>query len=157
MNGAVLTLALITAGIAAASAYSVFRTEPAALAETPLLPLERDARSDPELTHAHVIKGLNGPAFAVRSSEAPESASVDAVESLTPTTSAYRNDHVIDDAAPGVQPQLLQQPAPIEAPYPERVSPPYPNPSTTPPEGIAPPDTAPETPTPALDPENPYR
>jgi hypothetical protein len=34
---------------------------------------------------------------------------------------------------------------------------PYPNPTTTPPDAIAPPDTAPQTPTPALDPENPYQ
>jgi len=154
MSGAVIGLALITAGVAAASAYSVFHTEPALLAETPLLPLERDLGSDAELIHAHVIKGLNGPALAVRSIAAPET--VGAPEAFAPSTSAPRDDYVIDDAAPGVQPQL-PKPAPVEAPYPERASPPCPNPSTTPPEGIAPPETSPETPTPALDPENPYR
>jgi hypothetical protein len=155
MGGAVAILALITAGVAAAGAYSVFHAAPTpALAETPLLPLERDLGSDAELTHAHIIKALNGPALAVRSIEAPETAG--AGETFAPTSSAPRDDYVIDDAAPGVQPQL-PKPAPVEAPYPEHASPPYPNPSTTPPEGIAPPDASPETPTPALDPENPYR
>ena len=162
MTGALAAVALVAAGLAAASAYSVFRSQPAALAETPLLPLERELSSDAELTHAHVIKALNGSAFAVRSIEAPEATSASEQETQTPSAIPYRHEPAIDDAAPGVQPQLPQptppeQTAPIEAPYPERMTPPYPNPNTTPPEGIAPPDVAPETPTPALDPENPYR
>jgi len=160
MNGAVLVLALVTAGVAAASAYSVFRSQPAAtptLAETPVLPLERDLDSDAELMHAHVIQALNGPAFAVRNIVAPGSEEVKAPETAIPTASAHRHDYIVDDSAPGVQPKSAEPLPPVEAPFPERMSPPYPNPSTTPPEGIAPPEIAPETPTPALDPENPYR
>ena len=159
MNGAVLVLALVTAGVAAASAYSVFRSQPAAtavLAETPVLPLERDLASDAELTRAHVIQGLNGPAFAVRSIAAPGSEEVSQPETAIPSVSTPRHDYIVDDTAPDVQPKS-SEPPPVEAPFPERMTPPYPNPSTTPPEGIAPPETAPETPTPALDPENPYR
>jgi hypothetical protein len=33
----------------------------------------------------------------------------------------------------------------------------YPNPTTTPPDGVAPPEATPEVPSPVLDPENPYR
>jgi hypothetical protein len=79
---------------------------------------------------------------------------------------------VIDDSAPGVQehlPGVAAEPPrdpsasaitdqPVRPGTPSAAdTAPYPNPITTPPDAIAPPSTAPQTPTPVLNPDNPYR
>jgi len=165
-SSVLLAAALAALGIVGASAYAVLYAPPAALAETPLLPLTSATDGDAQLTSAHVLEALNSPAFAV-----PEPATAPASvndESANPAAPAEpRHDYVIDDSAPGEQQRFPQPPlvAPLEAPYPEPARPPsaeptaptYPDPTRTPPEGVAPPHAAPQIPTPALDPENPYR
>jgi len=164
-SGVLLAAALAAFCIVGASAYAVSYAPPAALAETPLLPLNSDAGVDAQVTAAHVLAALNGPAFAVPDRAAAPISVNDENASVAPPEE--RPDYVIDDSAPGEQERFPQPPAiaPLEAPYPEPArppsadptAPPYPDPTRTPPEGVAPPHTAPQIPTPALDPENPYR
>jgi hypothetical protein len=160
-NSALVAAALVATGVVVASGYGVFyagQSGQPMLAETPALPLASDWAGDAELTRANVVNLLSGPAFAVPSVVAPEN--IAEQETDTPSTSqGQRHDYAIDDSAPGVQerlPKAAPSP-PLDAPFPEPISNPYPNPTTTPPDGVAPPDSPPQTPTPALDPENPYR
>jgi hypothetical protein len=156
-GGGVIVAAIAIGAIVAASAYSAFRAEPPKLAETPVAPLEDTWQLDPLVQDAHVTNLLAGPTRAVPSLAAPNDASAFDDE---PFVSSRPDEVIIDDSAPGVQEHLpgvaSEPPSTPSAPAVEEPKP-YPNPTTTPPEAIAPPSTTPETPTPALDPENPYR
>lgn len=155
-GGGVIATALALGAIVAASAYAAYHPEPPALAETPTAPLVSSWQLDSLVQDAHVKNLLAGPAHAVPNVARPNDTSAFDDEPFVSTPT----DHVvIDDSAPGVQEHLPgvapESPAVPSNPGVER--PTYPNPVTTPPDAIAPPDTAPQTPTPALDPENPYR
>lgn len=149
IGAAVLATALVTA-----STYAVFSTAPPALAETPTLPLVREWTPSAELGHASALKALAGPALATRSLSEPR----------TPADS----EPIVEPSAQPVPyptlPQSTSAPSrAVESPkaqdlVPELPKPElYPNPTTTPPDGVAPPEVSPEVPSPALDPENPYR
>jgi hypothetical protein len=158
-GGGVIAAAVAIGAIVAASAYSAFRTEPPTMAETPVLPLEDTWQLDTLVQDAHVTNLLAGPTRAVPSLAAPNDASAFDDEPFVSSPSPP-DEVIIDDSAPGVQEHLpgVTPEAPVtpSAPAVEE-SKPYPNPTTTPPEAIAPPSTTPQTPTPVLDPENPYR
>jgi hypothetical protein len=169
INGALIAAAAAATLLVAGATYAVFYTEPSRLdarlgaTETP--PLQREYTPDSHWGRVNAMKALSGPIVAapraVEMSSSPADMSapssfdsgsglMPASGSFTPSTSlAPRTDSgvVIDDSAPGVQ-DSLPQPAenqPSLAPYP--------NPTTTPPDAIAP---APES-APALENENPYR
>jgi len=154
-GGGIIATALAVGALVAAGAFAGYRTDTPTLSETPALPLADDWQPDTFVQQAHVTALLAGPAHAVPSVAGP-SAAFDS----EPFVSAPTHETVIDDSAPGVQ-EHLPGVTPPSALVPDQpvVTPPatYPNPTTTPPEAVAPPNTNPETPTPALDPENPYR
>ena len=160
LSGGLILAALTAGALLAGSAYSVLYTPPPPLAETPIASLTRDYTVDTQVERANVTNQLSGPALAVpQTGEA-----VGAEEQDVPMFGSDSRDHevFIDDSAPGAQPRMPQtSPAmpPPQAPKLPQAEPsaPYPNPTITPPEGIAPDPASPQTPTPALDPQNPYR
>jgi hypothetical protein len=155
--------ALIASGLVVASSYALFSSPVPMLGETQAASLTRDWRPNPDVEGANVTNELSGPAMSVPSI-ATASNPAD-FESDTPIMSPAKPDEVIIDDSlqlrsmpPVVDPTPIPevQPAPSpNAPTPQ-AQPPYPNPTTTPPDGIAP-DVSPATPTPPLDPQNPYR
>jgi hypothetical protein len=142
-GGGLVAVVLAAGAIVVGSAYAAYHTEPAALAETPALAVDRDWQPLTANTRAEVTNLLSGPALAVPSVAAPTRV-VDA-ETDTPLMPSDSHEATINDSAP-------RRMTPPDAP-PAIV----PNPTTTPADAIAPPNSAPETPTPVLDPENPYR
>ena len=141
VGGGALVTVLTMASLVVGSAYAASRSRSVApsLSETPTLPLADTWQLDPSFAQARLTNLLTGPALA-----APDKT---VVTNTTNTTEAPKNvphahEVVSDDSAP----------------YPaETRAAPYPNPTTTPPDAIAPPHTDPLVPTPLLDPENPYR
>lgn len=165
INGALIAAAAAATLLVAGATYAVFYTEPSRLNATETPSLQREYTPDSHWARVNAMKALSGPIVAapraVEMSSSPADTSapssfdsgsglMPADGSFTPSTSlAPRtgSEVVIDDSAPGVQ-DSLPQPAenqPSLAPYP--------NPTTTPPDAIAP---APES-TPAVEGENPYR
>jgi len=147
-HGTGITAGLIGAGavaiaLVAGATYAVYYTGLPTLAETPALPVVSQWQPDQQVISARVANVLTGPAVAVRDLAIPGIAD------------GYAEPQVIvNDSAPGAQESFPQPAQPSLSTTPAA---PYPNPTTTPPDGLAPPDTSPETPTPALDPDNPYR
>jgi len=167
-SGGLIVTALAMAAIVTGSAYAAFHDQAPSLAETPTAPLVDTWRLDPLAQQANVANLLSGPAHAVPSLEGTGNA-------------AHLDDQPLfsDPALSSAQPAepLPLSPAPSEglSPTPSEEQPlpgtrtlpyagpaattsavPYPDPVTTPPDVIAPPEATPETPTPALDPDNPY-
>jgi hypothetical protein len=151
----VIAAALTIGAIVAASAFAGYHTDTPALSETPALLLADHWQPDSFVEQAHVTNLLAGPARAVPSLAAPNSS---ARLDDEPLVSSPAHEMIIDDPTPGVQGQRpgVASRSPLVPDKPGVVAPPYPNPTTTPPEAIAPPNASPQTPTPALDPENPY-
>jgi hypothetical protein len=142
--------ALIASGLVVASSYALFSSPEPQLGETAAAPLSRDWQPNLDVERANVTNQLSGPALAVPSTA---SATASDFAADTPIMSPVRPDEVIlDDSLQLKTDQPMSQPAQT----PEVSPAPYPNPTTTPPEGIAP-NASPATPTPSLDPENPYR
>lgn len=158
-GGGLIASALAIGAIVAASAYGAYHTEPPPLAETPTAPLVSSWQLDSLVQDARVTNLLAGPAHAVPNVARPNDTSAFDDEPFISTPSGPADHVIIDDSAPGVQEHLpgVAPESPVVPSNPGVEPPAYPNPVTTPPEGIAPPNTAPQTPTPALDPENPYR
>jgi hypothetical protein len=184
ISGALILSAVLASVLVGGAAYGVYvATTPAAakMAETPAIPLDKSWQVDPAVTQANVAFALKGrpvaqtaaaaaapiltpadlPALQSRQAELPAS-SLDGQHIL-------RKEVVLDDAAPGFQESLPQpnvQTAPLVDPkLPEAVmpkpeapvlpEPPYPNPTTTPPEMTQPPVDS-GLGTPKTDPQNPY-
>jgi hypothetical protein len=156
LGGGLLLALAAGAAIVAGSALASSHTGAPSLSPTPALPLVRDWQPDADFTRANITNQLSGPALAVPDRGVPTSTDeTDATDTATPMTSELprssaaparapsRDDIILDDRV--LNPPLSSPPVP------------YPNPTTTPPDGIAPPDSAPQTPTPTLDPDNPYR
>lgn len=160
MSGGLIIAALTAGALVAGSAFDLFRAPaPAVLAETPTTPLERDYSVDQMPVVASITNQLSGPTHAVlqagNMSEAEPSGEVPLFSSESSQVSSDSSrgpEVIINDSAPGAQESFPQRPsaAPSAAPAP------YPNPTSTPPDDIAP-ESAPQTPTPVLEPENPYR
>jgi len=169
-GGGLIAVALAAAAIVGGSAYAGDHTEPAAMAETPTLPLDRDWQPDAANVRAAVTNLLSGPALAAPSQPSTLERDFDAD---TPIVSGDASQVGSGDSTPRATPYPQVTPYPRVTPEaaappdaqatPDAATPPdnppstVPNPTTTPPEAIAPPNTSPETPTPVLDPENPYR
>jgi len=150
--------ALLATGLVTAATYAVFSTAPPAMAETPTLPLVREWLPSAEAAHANALKALAGPALATRSLSEPRSPAdgepiVDAPTRLMESTVPER----VAPSQPSSTSSSLDSPKAQdlvpELPKPET----YPNPTTTPPDGVAPPEASPEVPSPVLAPDNPYR
>lgn len=157
-----IAVALAAAAIVGGSAYAAYHTEPAAMAETPALPLDRDWQPQSANARAAVTNVLSGPALAAPSK--PQTMSDRDFDAEAPILSGNASQPGNDDSASRATtpyPRVTTTPFPQETP--EAATPPdsppstVPNPTTTPPDAIAPPNTSPDTPTPVLDPENPYR
>src|ERR1041384_4661707 len=138
INGGLLAAAAAATLLVAGATYAVYYTEPARLAQTEAAPMERDYVPDGELARVHALKALSAPAVAAPVAapvesmsvpQAPAESSFDSAAGLMPRTSS---EVVIDDSAPGVQDSL---PQPAEN---QPSTAPYPNPTTTPPDAIAP-------------------
>ena len=152
-GGGLVAVALAAGALVVCSAYAAYHAEPATLTDTLSLPLERDWQPQSTNVRAQVTNLLSGPALAVPSvaSATPNHE----FDTDTPIMSSDAHEVTIDDSAPGAQSHFPQAtPIPV-APDDRRTV--VPDPTTTPPDAIAPPNSAPETPTPVLDPENPYR
>ena len=153
-GGGLVAVVLAAGAIVVGSAYAAYHTEPAALAGTPALALDRDWQPLAGNVRGEVTNLLSGPALAVPSVASPTRKG--STETDTPLMPSDAHGAIVDDSAPGAQQRF-----PPAAP--QRVTPPearpaiVPDPTTTPPDAIAPPNSAPETPTPVFDPENPYR
>lgn len=147
-HGTGITAGLLAAGalaiaLVAGATYAVYYASIPTLEETPALAVINDWQPDQQITTAQLTNMLSGPTVAVRDLAIPGIAD------------GYNEPQVIvNDSVPGAQETFPQPSEPSLSTLPAT---PYPNPTTTPPEGMAPPDASPQTPTPALDPDNPYR
>jgi hypothetical protein len=143
-----ITAGLLGAGAAAialvaGATYAVYYTGLPSLEETPAVATVNDWHPDQQITAAQLTNVLSGPTIAVRDLPIPGIAD------------GYNEPQVIvNDSAPGAQETFPQPAEPSMSTAPAA---PYPNPTTTPPEGMAPPEASPQTPTPAVEPDNPYR
>ena len=140
ITGSLVGAGMLALALVAGATYAVYYTGMPVLAETPAQAVVSEWLPDEQATRAQLTNLLSGPAVAVRDLPIPGIAD------------GYNEPQVIvNDSVPPAQ-ETFPQPTPDLLP-----AAPYPNPTTTPPEGVAPPDTSPQTPTPALDPENPYQ
>jgi hypothetical protein len=148
-----IAAALAASALVATATYGAYYTAPPALAETPTESANREWQPDTALASASATKALNGPLFAapsVSTVEQPPSeevffdgANTGTQESLTPDPSSRGSATDLPDPS-RLQPSLSQEPIP------------YPNPTTTPPDAIAPTETPANEPA-ETDPDNPYR
>lgn len=153
--GAGLIAAAVAIGaIVTASAFAGFRPDAPVLSETPALPMLDRWQPDSLVEQANVTNLLAGPTRAVPSLDGPNNAArldEEPIFSRPELTPAELSPETSDEQSlPGTR--TLPYPGPTTTP-----TLPYPNPTTTPPDAVAPPDATPSTPTPLLDPENPYR
>jgi hypothetical protein len=155
INGGLIAAALAATALVAAATYAVFYTQPPQLNATPALSLERDYEVDPSFARVNALKALSGPVIAAPdrfNASLPPANDGLSTSSVGHESWSGSGEVMINDSAPGVQETLPQPDQPSAMPPAT-----YPNPTSTPPDAIAPPDVQPETPTPVLDPENPYR
>jgi hypothetical protein len=145
ISGGLIAAALAATALIAGATYAVYYTAPAKLAETPTTSIERELEPNGDYARANALTALSGPAVAAP--DAPHLMSEPLVTPEATSDVANRSEVVIDDSAPGVQ-ETLPQPA-VNQPTTTPAAP-YPNPTITPPEMVAP---AAEP----ADPENPYR
>lgn len=169
--GALLVSALAASALTAGLAYAVYVSDVPALTTTEAAPLTSRWEPDPNLASAAITNQLSGPAYAAPSREGavtmPEDgwADVPLTSDTGTASSGASREAWANDAAPGLQPAPIQQqlpstpsmPATPDVEPPAELTPaPYPNPTTTPPEGFAPSAAPSEVTPPARDPENPY-
>ncbi len=148
-----IAVALAVGAIVVGSAYAAFHSDAPAMHETPTISLERDWQPLSANARAGVTNLLSGPALAVPNVAAPTNGTE--IETDTPLVSSPAEGLLIDDSAPRAQ-QQFPRVAPNPTTHPEAPATLTPNPRTTPPDAIAPSNAGSETPTPVLDPENPY-
>ena len=141
VGGGALITVLAMASLLVGSEYAASSRVAPSLAETPTLPLAETWQPDSSVAQARLTNLLAGPALAVPD-QAVGSATAAATAPEAPKDVSHAHESISDDAAPS---PAETRPAP------------YPNPTTTQPDAIAPPHTGPLVPTPLLDPENPYR
>jgi hypothetical protein len=155
---AIAVSALIASSVILGGAYAIYVGPPPAMAATPALPLYPTWQRDDQPQKAELQRALQGPALAVPNAgpagtleeqvnETPVHAAAPAVAPGARGPSGGSPEVIIDDR------YQLPQPA-LQAPQMEPA--PYPDPIKTPPDGVGP-SLDLDAPTPALDPENPYR
>lgn len=153
--GAIATVAA-TAAIVAGAAYAAYHVAPASLTETPALaPTEIWQPDLAVVNQAGLVNLLQGPALAVPDKATPGLESID--ETAAAATPFDTREVIIDDSKLYPLDESKRYPRTAQ---PEQPPVPYPNPTTTPPDAIAPPappTMTPAEPAPSLDPENPYR
>lgn len=161
--GALLVSALVASALTAGLTYAVYVSDIPTLKATEAAPLAGSWQPDPSVVSAAITNQLSGPAFAVPSREGQPTVAEEGWADVplnrdaatTPSSSAADGPREtwIDDSAPSTQPAPIQEQLPSTPATPEV---PYPNPTTTPPEGFAPSSPQPDPATPAGDPDNPY-
>jgi|GEM_PF-4389877 len=167
-GGGALATAIAMGALVIGSVYAAFHEAPPPLmAETPALPPLENWQPDPNLSQAHVMNVLLGPALAVpdkpvallgtdTAEDVPSTTSESTPTATSPSTSTSSELPSFESRAPESREVIIDD----SKMYPPAATPaPYPNPTTTPPDAIAPPQTQPGAtiPGPGLDPENPYR
>jgi hypothetical protein len=146
-GGGALATAFAMGALLLGSAYAAYHQPAPQLQDTPALPVADTWQPDTLFAAAQLTNVLQGPLSAAPDKPGPFIAEtsleedVQSSSSLAESRSSESREVIIDDSKM----------------YPPTQSVPYPNPTTTPPDAVAPPATTPQTPTPALDPENPYR
>jgi hypothetical protein len=145
--------AVLATSVIGGGAYAVYAGAAAPLSNTPAASLTPSWQPDDEPFRAKNLELLYGRTQARPSiatvPEAPE-------ETATPSPLSAPDPLFIDDSRSGSQPKAQSAPQRVPA-EPDAPRQPYPNPTSTPPDAIAPPNVSPELPTPLLDPENPYK
>jgi hypothetical protein len=165
-GGALLISAALACALTAGLSYAVYRGQAPVLGETQAAPLSRSWELDPTITKANVTNQLSGPAFAVPSVEGRAAVPADGWADAPLTSDASTTNPASTQDAPrslqsasGLAPDPIQEQLPNAPDVSSGVSgepvAPYPNPTTTPPEAIAPAEPAPMR-APGTDPENPY-
>lgn len=165
-GGGAIATAVALGALVIGSAYAAFRESPPQLLEaTPALPPVATWQPNATLSQAHVINALHGPAMSVPEQDAT-SAAIETESGAPSTSSELRSSELRSSQSPPPESPSFASPPPESREviiddsklYPPTSPPaPYPNPTTTPPDAVAPPVTGPATSTPPLDPENPYR
>jgi len=153
-----IAAALAASALVTAATYGVFYTAPPIVAETAELPLSGAWSLDTAaLESAHVSRALSGPAVAAR--DVPRAQQRSEPEVFFDEGAAASEPTSSDVSASSTSlssPEAFSTPSvPTDAPR-DAAPAPYPNPTTTPPDAIAPPEASPID-APKLDTENPYR
>jgi hypothetical protein len=160
---------LVATAVIAGGAYALFAgVPPPPMRETETPALVPTYQLDDQPLKAKRFEVLGGPARAVPAvvgGSQPAEAAEDAAETETvdtPAAPGARTPPPEVRLEPEPVPRPRPMPAPAQAPAlppePEtRKELPYPDPTTTPPDAIAPPGSSPESPQPLLDADNPYR
>jgi hypothetical protein len=144
--------ALATTAIVASATYVAYHVAPARLTETPALtPAEVWQPDLAVVNQAGLVNLLQGPALAVPERATLPGKGVDESAAAAATTSPDTREIIIDVSKLYPLDESRQHPRTAPA----RLPAPYPNPTTTPPDAVAPP-TTPTEPAPSRDPENPY-
>ncbi len=156
-GGGAIATALATAALLIGSAYTAYRGAPPSMTETPASPLADNWQPDSHAGEARVVNLLYGPALSVPTK--PASPGEISSETDAPSIASAR-EVALDDSTTYL-PQLESAAPRLESVDPGEpgIAPPapYPNPTTTPPDAIAPPDFDRDRRTPILDAENPNR
>jgi len=159
--------ALAASALVTAATYALFYTAPPTVAETAELPFNGTwSLSTDTLESAHVTRALSGPAFAARDvPSAQQGAEPEVFFDEAAAAAEQQSSSNGMSTAPELSPAPVQPLSPPEV-YPKPSVPtdtprdvtpaPYPNPTTTPPDAVAPPEMSPLD-APKLDSENPYR
>ena len=156
-SGALLASALIATSLIAGGVYALYASGRTTLAQTEAAPLAPRWQLDSEPVLAQNMALTEGPARAVPSVVAePEVATEPAPEQTdTSAPGDATPDYAPMPTTPATPAPATPAPAPIGPEAPRQ--PLYPDPTTTPPDAIAPPEVGAERATPLLDPENPYQ
>ena len=163
-GGGALATAAAMGALVIGSAYAALRETPPPLREeTPVLPAIEAWQPAATLSQAQVINLLQGPAMSVRekaaSSVATEterdvpSSSFEGSSSESRSSESRSSESPSFVAPPPESREVIIDDSKMYPPTPA----PYPDPTTTPPDAVAPPVTGPSTSTPQLDSENPYQ
>lgn len=161
IGAALAATALVTLGT-----YAVFTSSAPALGPTQETSISREWVPDTQVGHAAALKALAGPALSTRSLAAPEGEPSEVTRESASALQAFPQSTVSESSAPlrSAEPSAAPRSNPAESLrgqdlVPELPATPelYPNPTSTPPDGVAPPEVTTDLPTPSLDTENPYR
>lgn len=139
LSAGLIGAAAIATLLVTGATYAVYYTEPPRLTPTEAPALEREYLPQGDVARVNVARALSGPVAAAPSAAAYQRSGPAATPSAPSPLSSDR-EVSIDDSAAGVQESL---PQPLEN---QPNVTPYPDPTTTPPDAISPPDD-----------ENPYR
>jgi hypothetical protein len=154
-NAILMVSAFVATAVIVGGAFAVYAGVPAPpMAETPTMELARNYQLDEQPLRAQTLQALSGPASGVPNLGTVQQSAEDTEASVAPARS---EPIVTPRSEPVTGPRQAPPPAPAVSDQLPPSEPTYPDPSTTPPDAVAPPGASPEAPVPLLDPENPYR